>query len=702
MSEHNDPLEQLRRFGDDLEGAPVPMTAAQIRRRGDHLRRRTNAVRSGVAALAVAAVVVPLALSAGHHGTTHPGPAKDPNQVVGGIGEVNVLTDEEAVYSDSAPDYHWQRVTSAAGEPTDGVNPCARGDVARLGAISAYHRSWQLADASGPLSGPATVDTLTETALAFPSAAEASAAVSQYAAWVADCAEPLAPGQHYHANRPQVIDTGDPDDISMLIESNYLQKPYGDADGRFIETGLVARGSRVAVLTLLVGGPDFNVSPPPVEAMLPTAAHRLDLEQPATVPTGAAAPGVAPLDEGLLVRPADVGFMDGVSWSQTYSGAGETQAPFSVCAAQPLEDIGASATVQRDFTAGSDETGEPADAYLDESIGEFGSPDAAATAAATIRGWYDTCRPTGATATTVVQPWRGVDTGTPATAQTSVRKYGPASALPGSQFDTSGRTGLSWYVDVSVVVDGSRVAVLTQNALLVDYDDTAVTTAAENTPTAARRLTGGPTATTGSGAGSGAGSGSGGGSNAAGVPTTIPDDFPLDDGWQDDTPEGADSVLPPSRTREVGEFDICGTKLPWPAYEDRMDAGFHNPEDNRDRTLFTYADADAAVAATKSIVDLFRGCPQERSEPPGYVAHYTVEQTRTSGDSWHISRYYTYNGADAISIDDLHVIRVGLAVLILHQNNEGSRTSIPQDFTAMNDEAANVIPALCRFTVDGC
>ncbi|GAB3851575.1 hypothetical protein GCM10028801_01280 [Nocardioides maradonensis] len=410
------------------------------------------------------------------------------------------------------------------------------------------------------------------------------------------------------------------------------------------------------------------------------------------------------LSQANLVKADDVGYMAGMSWTQTYSGAPDVQAPFMVCAAKPLPDLGTTTAVQRDFTAHSDETGEGSDTYLNESIGRFASPDAAASAAATIRDWYTHCSPTGSTSYRTVKAWHDVPTGTSATASQMIATYGPADAVPGSQYDVSNRPDLHWFIDASVIVDGDRVAVLTQTTLVPDYDTTAITPTSDDVAIAAQRLVEGsaptspPTTTAGS-----PGSAPGSGSPAAGHPTTtIPAGFPLDSGWQDDQPEGPDSRLAPSRTRAVPELNACGTTLPWPAYEDRLSAAFHNPEDSRDHVLMTYADADTAVAATKAMVDLFRACPTEPGQPDGYVLHTQVSRTDTSGDSWLISSYYTFHGAPALGLIDIEVVRVGLGVLVITHGNEGGKESIPMDSKGMETEAADSIAAMCAFTEAGC
>jgi hypothetical protein len=682
----SDPLEQLDRFrsGIDAQGAPM-LSAAEVRRQGDRMRRRTTALRTGVAALALAVAAVPVAVSLGRGGDDGPKPTThDPNEVVDTIGDVNLLGDADTVAYDV---YHWKRTATVAGDGALAGNVCAPGTLTDLGATSTYRRDWTLADANGPLQGAGAADQLSEAVGGYDSPQAARDAVERIAGAIARCGSTMQPGQHYNANRPRLVDTGLPDDESMLIESNYVPDPARPEEGTFVETGLVARGDRVGVLTMVIsGGQDFNVETPPVQAMLQMVADRL-------------VAGPTSLTPSMLVTAGDIPFEKGLSWYQSYTGPDETQAPFSVCA-QPLVSVGAKDTVQRDFRAASGETGDATDAYVDESIGDFGTTTAAIDAVETIARWYATCRPTGSDHYTVLSPWADVPTEPHAFAQTMIATYGPADAVPGTPYDVSGRSDLSWYLDVTIVRDGTRVAVLTQNVLMVEYDRTFLTTTAQYLPAALRRLRGeGAAPDTGAGPGAAPTATTA----AGGVPTTIPDDFPLDAGWESLSPESADSVVAPSRTTAPIELATpCDRPFAWPAHEDRMVAGFHNPEDGRDRTLVTFADADAAAAATKALVDYYRACPQHASQPDGYVAHYEVARSTASGDSWHISQYDTVNGSPALGAQAIHVIRVGLAVLVLSWGGEGGADAMPTYFRGMDEQAARPIAALCRFTVDGC
>ncbi len=188
------------------------------------------------------------------------------------------------------------------------------------------------------------------------------------------------------------------------------------------------------------------------------------------------------------------------------------------------------------------------------------------------------------------------------------------------------------------------------------------------------------------------------------VDPTIADDYPIDGGW----PTGDSEADRQGPERGGGiEHTACGRTYEEPAYVDRLTASFTAPEDGRLRQLTTYATADDAVAAVASLRAFYDGCRREDTEPEGFVAHYAVRQTDVGGESWVIYQHYTYNGGPTTGIRIFHVIRVGLAVLVIEASNEGGASDdVPGEVDAqvagMDGDGQEAIDALCAFTEAGC
>lgn len=279
----HDPIEELTRFGAELgrAGGDMPLSAADVRRRGDRIRRRRTTLVAGGAALAVAAVTAPILLLAGNDGPEPDLVTKDPTRS-GPLGQHDLLTDDDTVYSDGAD---WFATDTSEGDGQAAFHPCARSSLTGLGATAVFQRDFEMRNTDDP-TVEVTGDRLVEAVAQFPDAATAAAAYDTIADWVQDCTEKMAPTDtpDYEAFEPRPVATGLDDSEAQVIDAHYGPvpediDPYGDA--AFIaETGLVRVGDRIAVLDSAIVGQDYNfVDGTPVERMLPVAADRL---QPGT------------------------------------------------------------------------------------------------------------------------------------------------------------------------------------------------------------------------------------------------------------------------------------------------------------------------------------------------------------------------------------------------------------------------------------
>lgn len=181
----------------------------------------------------------------------------------------------------------------------------------------------------------------------------------------------------------------------------------------------------------------------------------------------------------------------------------------------------------------------------------------------------------------------------------------------------------------------------------------------------------------------------------------IADDFPLADGFPERSERGEKGYTGPNRTIDPIAYDVCGEPLPNPAFRDRLLAGYESAEDYRTRQLTTYADADAAVAASRAIIQAFEDCRTEGPDSEGYTSEREVQKLTLGGESWAVLDRATFDGGQTPFGGTLIVVRVGRAVLIEdHGGHAGYPT--PDGIQELSQRLATPIAAMCAFTVAGC
>ena len=184
----------------------------------------------------------------------------------------------------------------------------------------------------------------------------------------------------------------------------------------------------------------------------------------------------------------------------------------------------------------------------------------------------------------------------------------------------------------------------------------------------------------------------------------IPEGFPLAAGWpDDDQAESEDQGLTgPNRRLDSLLLEQCGNAFEEPEYVDRLRANWTNPEDYRDRQLTTYADAGAAVDAVSSLTDFYRACPEEEEFSDGYTRIREVRRTQVGGESWALVQHLEFQGAPAIGLHIVQVIRLGRAVLIDTAANEGMIGEADSQVDFMTSATAEPVSRMCAFTEAGC
>ena len=279
----SDPIEQLNRLGDALEGAPMPLPASEIRARGDRIRRRKHAVIAGASAAVVAAVAAPV-IAFTVNGSDDdpqftPSPTVSDSVPVPSspvLSERNLLTDKQAVYPNGGAD--WRAYATTEGDGQAAASPCQRTSMEGLGAGSVFQRDFEFVVTDTGEVEPTL--SFKEVIAEFQSDRDAQTAYDEIRGWYDDCRPPGAdsysPGEFSDVPIGEVGLTGAAEvQVSTYGPVDEELDPFGD-EGWFLETGLVRIDDRVAVLTQLVHGQDYNwPDGTPVFQMVPDAALRL-------------------------------------------------------------------------------------------------------------------------------------------------------------------------------------------------------------------------------------------------------------------------------------------------------------------------------------------------------------------------------------------------------------------------------------------
>lgn len=311
MSEQ-DPIDKLSRFGAGFSsgtGGDMPLSPADVRRRGDQIRRRRTALVAGASALAVAAVAVPIFAVVG--GNPKAGDndnlADDPR---GALSTDDLLRDVDTEYFPNEK-AAFRTTDTYEGDGQATFHPCQQATLASLGATTSFTRTFDyVVDPAAGDVVDATYDGLVETVAEFEDEDAARSAYDTFAQWIVDCESRLGDFERVNVvpqAREVQLPAGAGDALIYDLSWGPVEKavdPYGDAS-YINETGLVLRGDRIAVVGLTIVGQDYNFldedGGTPVNRMVPVAADRLRPggdapTQPAetlTEPAGTVNPAIA-------------------------------------------------------------------------------------------------------------------------------------------------------------------------------------------------------------------------------------------------------------------------------------------------------------------------------------------------------------------------------------------------------------------------
>lgn len=279
----SDPLDRLTEFGSSFEGGTMPKSAAEVRARGDQIRRRRQGLIAGAATAAVVAVAVPVVAVIGSPGGEPPEPA--PNPTVSDTASVtpsDPITEANLMVPTDIPAPEGIVVGYGSARRGDGqplASPCQPSSLEDLGATTVFQRDYFFSASEG---GDGAADHhLNETIAQFPSAAAAREAAGVIRDWHEECdADSLGADDIDDKGVRQVEIPG--------VEASIWQGQYGppsaspgsayDArdDQRWhLESGTVVAGDRLAMVTDLDLGGRTAAEPWVLEGILPVAAERL-------------------------------------------------------------------------------------------------------------------------------------------------------------------------------------------------------------------------------------------------------------------------------------------------------------------------------------------------------------------------------------------------------------------------------------------
>jgi|GEM_PF-6157613 len=677
----SDPIDKLTSLGDALEGAPMPLPASAIRARGDRIRRRKHALVAGASAAAVAAVAVPVvALTVGNGSgdpdRLAPQPSASDPVAAAPLSAENLITADDAAWNEVGTEFEENFTYEGDGQSTP--NPCFENSFASLGAEDVWQRDfqWKAREIGGPDPGPYLNEIIGE----FGSPADARAAFEEIQGWYDDCLPPDAESFDAGEFAPVAIPV-EGDGVQMLATYGPVAEeldPFG-YDAWFLDTGLVVSGDRVALITALSHGQDYNLTPTPAARMVPSAAERLVLgngvEQQPTEGEGDWPTAIRedfplasgwPEDDGSSEFRYDAPSED----HQAMLPAGDLDA-----CDQPVDGGDPTARLTTRIEWGS--------AYYARELQLFADADEAAAYLDSIQDAFAACEAAGPTAE--------VPSFTTEVNQGSI---GEESWVVTRASDGIGR------VVINVVRVGNAVAV----DLLSDEGtgDTVMDLATETRENLAdviaamNDLQGGGSAPAESSAPS-----------APAGTTEIPAEFPLASYPSEPPTADAETTIdgPRAGLRAVGDLPVCGVAALPGEPRDRLGYSVAGIEYGDLRELRTYGTADEAVAELQSLRALLATCDREPTEQDGWSNVWQVFENADPGyDSvtWGYTSEMDDSDSFAGSGQLMTAVRVGNSILVMAWYAEYNRGSMERNVPNLLDTVALITPAMCVFTADGC
>jgi hypothetical protein len=480
----SDPISRLDQFRAITPGAPMK-SAAEVRRRGDQIRRRQRTlVTAGAVALAAAVAGPIIFLSAGFGDkaidpapapsqtptTITPSPSASASVPASDLTRAALPIAADLVADDPFP--AWVEEQTYDGEGKGEHNECLTASLTDAGALAAVRRDF-IPQPGDELS--ASAGTLKALVAEFGSPEEAKNALGDLSKAAAAC--PGTDGAETAGSLPVeggVVSAGNIDVVTYQADDPDMNAVWE------VATAVVSADDRVLVMTRKRGVQSY-VSPTDLQTSALNAAHRMvgaksPVEASSNPPASSPATSKAPeptLSARNLLTGEDAIYPNGgaLDWVESSGSTttGETAPAGNVCWQGSMKARGAIATMQRNFGLVTSEGGDSdADAYLNETIAEFSSNEEAQAAYEDVLSWFDGCSPEGSDSFKP-NPFENVPMAAPAEGVTGQAIYGPITAAPGTQYDPAGREEDGWFLEMGVVLSGTRIAVLSQLISGQDY-----------------------------------------------------------------------------------------------------------------------------------------------------------------------------------------------------------------------------------------
>lgn len=184
------------------------------------------------------------------------------------------------------------------------------------------------------------------------------------------------------------------------------------------------------------------------------------------------------------------------------------------------------------------------------------------------------------------------------------------------------------------------------------------------------------------------------------LPTDVPASVDLTTGWPALTESGGNNRLQrPSAKLPAIEHTACGKQpVGAPDPETRLTTYRAQPEDYRSRELQVFADIDTAEAYVKALRKLYADCPREQFDTVTMVTE--VRDLENGDEAFDAASRAEANGAPAVGVNLVKVVRVGNAVLVDTGSTEGTTTG--PLVVEHGRQLVTLVEELCVYDPIGC